>query len=254
MIKILIIDDEEAACNILKILIGKYVPKPVEIITCTSPTEGLNLLKTFQPQLVMLDIEMPEMNGFDFLNRAVNWNFDIIFTTAYDKYAIKAIRFSALDYLLKPIDLVDLQNALNRHLIRVQGQTPGPENNELKYTNLIRNLNQKDHSDFRLALSVKQGITLYELKNIILLEGQNNYTKFYFDHEKPLLVSKTLKDFEDILEDHNFFRAHKSYLVNTAHITRMDKENLLWLTTNLHVPVSRRKKQDILQILQANNK
>jgi two-component system, LytTR family, response regulator len=122
MLKILIIDDEEAAGNILKILIEKNISIPKEIIYCNSPEQGLEVLSTFQPSLVMLDIEMPNMNGFDFLTHAANWNFDVIFTTAFDKYAIKAIRFSALDYLLKPVDMLELQNAINRHIIKKELQ------------------------------------------------------------------------------------------------------------------------------------
>ena len=105
MIRILILDDEEAACNILAVLIGKYMPLAHEIRMEQDPARALQLLSDFHPTLVMLDIEMPGMNGFDFLNKAGTWDFDVIFTTAYDKYAIKAIRFSALDYLLKPLDL-----------------------------------------------------------------------------------------------------------------------------------------------------
>jgi two-component system, LytTR family, response regulator len=115
MIRILIVDDEAAASNMLRLLIEKQLPAQKEIQCVNSPREALNIIPAFKPTLLMLDIEMPEMNGFDLLNQLGSWDFDLIFTTAYDRYAIKAIRFSALDYLLKPIDIVDLQNALNRH-------------------------------------------------------------------------------------------------------------------------------------------
>ena len=118
MTKILIVDDEPAASNILKMLIEKHVPVTKEIKTCNSPEEGLKIIQEWQPDLLMLDIEMPSMNGFDLLNRVGNSDFDVVFTTAYDKYAIKAIRFSALDYLLKPVDIAELQNAINKHVIK----------------------------------------------------------------------------------------------------------------------------------------
>ncbi len=129
MLKILIVDDEEAAGSILKLLIERHIYMQKEIQYCNNPQQALDLLPVYKPGLVMLDIEMPGMNGFDFLNRATNSDFDVIFTTAYDKYAIKAIRFSALDYLLKPIDIVDLQNAINRHVVKKEFQ-----NNQQKKT------------------------------------------------------------------------------------------------------------------------
>ena len=115
----MIVDDEPSAGNILQVLIEKHIAGKKEIRICRSPEEAIDCIPLFRPSLIMLDIEMPHMNGFDLLNRLGNWDFDVIFTTAYDKYAIKAIRFSALDYLLKPVDILDLQNAINRHIVRL---------------------------------------------------------------------------------------------------------------------------------------
>ena len=246
MLKILIVDDEPAAGNILKVLIEKHIPVEKQIIYCNSPETALEMISDLKPSLVMLDIEMPGMNGFDFLNSAVNWDFNVIFTTAFDKYAIKAIRFSALDYLLKPVDIVELQNAINRHIIKQDFQT----NNKPLFKNLIDNIQQKNPAYFKLAVSVKEGVFLFELKNIICLEGQNNYTKLYFDDRKPLLVSKTLKDYDDMLADHHFLRVHKSFLVNESHVKKIDNDGLLWLSQDLFVPVSRRKKTEVLKLFQ----
>jgi len=244
LIKILIVDDEEAAGNILQLLIEKYVSGEKEIRYCSSPEAALDLLASFQPSLVMLDIEMPTMNGFDFLNKAFQWDFDIIFTTAYDKYAIKAIRFSALDYLLKPVDLVELQNAINRHIINQELKS----NNQPLIRNLIDNLKEKNTKDFKLAISVKEGVFLFDTKDIICLEGTNNYTKLYFTNQKPLLVAKTLKEYEEILTDYDFLRIHKSFLINKRHIKKLDNENVLWLSNDVHVSVSRRKKNEVLEL------
>ena len=246
MLKILIVDDEEAAGNILKLLIERHISIEKEICYCNSPQQALELLCVYKPGLVMLDIEMPGMNGFDFLNRATNADFDVIFTTAYDKYAIKAIRFSALDYLLKPIDIVELQNAINRHIIKKEFQNNRQQKQLVD--NLIHNLQQKSNEHFKLAISVKEGVFLFELKNIICLEGQNNYTKFFFDHQKPLLVSKTIKEYEDILSEHHFLRVHKSWLVNKDHVKKVDKESLLWLSNDMQVPVSRRRKNEMMEL------
>ena len=154
MIKILIVDDEAAASNMLRLLIEKQLPVQREILCVNSPQEALQQIPQFKPTLLMLDIEMPEMNGFDLLNRLGTWDFDLIFTTAYDRYAIKAIRFSALDYLLKPIDIVDLQNALNRHIVR---REHGFKQQDALIDNLLTNLKQKDNTHFKLALSTSEG-------------------------------------------------------------------------------------------------
>lgn len=245
-VRILIVDDEEAAGNILQLLIEKHIPGEKNIRYCNSPEEALAVLPEFKPSLVMLDIEMPGMNGFDFLNKAVNWDFDVIFTTAYDKYAIKAIRFSALDYLLKPVDIIDLQNAVNRHIIKKEFK---PQQQEKLVDNLISNLKQKDISAFKLALSTMEGVFFFEPAQIIRCEGENNYTRFYFPDRKPLLVSRTMKEFEDILTEHDFIRVHKSHLVNRKYVRHLDKDDLLWLNDGSHIAVSRRKKEEVTKIL-----
>lgn len=245
-IKILIVDDEPAAGNILQLLIEKHIPGEKAIRYYSSPEEALAAMPEFKPSLVMLDIEMPTMNGFDFLNKAVNCDFDVIFTTAYDRYAIKAIRFSALDYLLKPVDISELQNAINRHIVKKEFK---PQQQEKLVDNLISNLQQKDASAFKLALSTMEGVFFFGPASIIRCEGENNYTRFYFPDRKPLLVSKTMKEYEEILADHHFIRVHKSHLVNKKFVRHLDKEGLLWLTDGSSIAVSRRKKDEVMKEL-----
>ena len=251
MIKILLVDDEPDACEILQILITKHIKTPTQIEICNSPEEALKVIHQFKPSLLMLDIEMPKMNGFDLLNRVGHWDFDVIFTTAYDKYAIKAIRFSALDYLLKPIDIVDLQNAINRHIVKNDLQ---PQLQQQLVGNLISNLKQKDQSGFKLAISTSEGVYFADPKNIIRLEGEGNYTRFYFSDRKPLLVSKVIKDYEEILQDYSFIRIHKSHLVNKHHISQMDKDDTLTLSDNSQISISRRRKDEVMQLLSAKEK
>lgn len=246
MTRILIVDDEAAASNILKMLIEKHIPASKEIKTCNTPEEALEIIPVWQPNLLMLDIEMPNMNGFDLLNRVGNSDFDVIFTTAYDKYAIKAIRFSALDYLLKPVDIAELQNAVNKHIIK---KFQPPQEQQKLVSNLINNLQQKDQTGFKLALSTTEGVFFFVPSEIVRLEGENNYTRFYFASQKPMLVSKTLKEYEEILAEHDFIRAHKSHLVNKKFVKHLDKEGLLWLTDGSHIVVSRRKKEEVLKEL-----
>jgi two-component system LytT family response regulator len=171
----------------------------------------------------------------------------VIFTTAYDKYAIKAIRFSALDYLLKPVDVIDLQNAINRHIVKKEFHSPRQQ--EELFGNLITNLKQKDSSDFKLALSTTEGVFFFAPAQIVRLEGESNYTRFYFTDRKPLLISRTLKDYEDILSDYGFIRAHKSHLINKKFARHLDKEGLLWFTDGSHIVVSRRKKEEVMKEL-----
>jgi two-component system LytT family response regulator len=244
MIKILIIDDEAAAGNILKILTEKHIALPTEIRYCAGAKDALEIITTFNPTLVMLDIEMPKMNGFDFLNMATENNFDVIFTTAYDQYAIKAIRFSALDYLLKPIDVVELQNAVNRHIIKQQNQ-----NQQLLVSNLLTNLQQKNPENFKLALSTSEGVSFYDPSEILYCEGENNYTRFVFTKNKPMLVSKTLGEYEDLLLDYGFLRIHKSHLVNAKYVTKVDRDGLLLMSDGKQLAISKRRKEMVMSKL-----
>jgi len=246
MLKILIIDDEASAGNILRLLIEKFIPFEKEICYCDSPEEALILIESFTPTLIMLDIEMPSMNGFNLLNHATAWEFDVIFTTAFDHYAIKAIRFSALDYLLKPIDVIDLQNAINRHIIRLQSKEP---HHALLVNNLMSNLQKKQASDFKLALSTMEGVSFYDPSEIMYCEGDSNYTKFIFTHHKPKLISKTLGEYEEILEEHLFIRIHKSYLVNRKYITMIDREGMVIMKDGRSLPVSRRRKDAVMLMM-----
>ena len=244
MVKILIVDDEASAGNILKILIEKHIASPVEIKYCSNAKDALQLTATFIPTLVMLDIEMPGMNGFDFLNQASNSDFDVIFTTAYDQYAIKAIRFSALDYLLKPIDVVELQNAINRHIIKKQNQ-----NQHLQVHNLLSNLQQNNPQDFKLALSTMEGVSFFEPAEIMYCEAENNYTRFIFTKHKPMLISKTLGEYEELLCDHGFLRIHKSSLINAKYVSKIDREGYLQMNDGKQLAVSKRRKELVMKTL-----
>lgn len=244
MVKILIVDDEASAGNILKILIEKHIALATEIKYCSTAKDALELLTAFNPTLVMLDIEMPKMNGFDFLNMATENSFDVIFTTAFDQYAIKAIRFSALDYLLKPIDVVELQNAVNRHIIKQQNK-----DQKLLVSNLLTNLQQKDPKDFKLALSTMEGVSFFEPGEIMYCEAENNYTRFVFTKQNPVLISRTLGEFEEILEGHQFIRIHKSYLINMKYIKKIDREGMMEMSDGKQLPVSKRKREMVMNTL-----
>src|SRR5690242_16874804 len=181
----LIVDDETTAVKTLSLMIQHYTPEISEVKTTIDPYEGLLLLKSFQPQLLFLDIQMPLMSGFEFIKQVPSPGFSIIFTTAHDEYAIDAIRLSALDYLLKPIAADELLNAFQRFLQK-QG---GTQVTEPLYENFMHNLNVKDRKDFKLALATTKGTFFYKPEDIVRLEGEGNYTKFYFTDKTFLLTT-----------------------------------------------------------------
>ena len=187
---------------------------------------------------------MPFINGFDLLSKIENINFDIIFTTAFNQYAIKAIRFSALDYLLKPIDIEELRSAVGRHLLRRQ---TNPQTSE-QYQNLVHNLAAKTNEQFSLAIGGSQGVQFFPINEIIRLEGDRNYTNFYFTRQRKYLSSKTLKEYEEILSEKGFVRVHKSHLVNYTFVQSVHADGKIILKDLSEVEVSRRRFMEIKKL------
>lgn len=247
MMNVLIVDDEAAACNMLRILVEKQLVGEGTVRCTTDPAEALLLVENWRPSLLMLDIEMPGMTGFDLLARAPAHTFDVIFVTAYDRYAIKAIRFSALDYLLKPVDYAELSEALARHRAK-RAEADAMAKQQQQVGALFENIGRGDARHFRLALSTGGGVTLHEPASIVMLEAHSNYTRFYFTNRKSELVCHTLKEYEDLLAEHGFARVHKSYLVNRAHVVG-SRDGMLTTDTGMEVPVSRRKKAEVMDWL-----
>lgn len=238
------VDDEPAAVKTLELMLARYVPEISAIKYANSVRTALPLIESFKPQLVFLDIQMPQETGFDLLKSFNTIPFDIIFTTAYDVYAIQAIRYSALDYLLKPIDADDLQNAIKRYI-----QKSSQKDIQLAmYKNFLHNL-QAEKKDFKLAISTADRVHFFNPEDIIRLEGVGNYTRFYFTNRKPLLSSKTLKEYEDILQSNHFIRTHKSHLINTHYVKSYNSDNILQMCDDSMVEISRRRKEEVLHLL-----
>ena len=225
-------------------MIRRYCPEVGELQSTRDPFEGLSLLGTFDPQLLFLDIQMPGLTGFEMLKRINKYSFEVIFTTAFDKYAIEAIRFSALDFLLKPIDADELKAAVNR-FIEKKAST---EERERHFDNLKYNLNA-EKEDFRLAITTLKGTFYYAIKKIIRLEGEGNYTNIFFEKDKPLLASRTLKDFEEILAPHGFIRAHRSHLINKQFVKSVLFDGFIEMTDGSKIEISRRRKEAVMQQL-----
>jgi two-component system, LytTR family, response regulator len=247
MIRALIIDDEPSAVKTLSLLLSHYVPEITELKSTNDPHDGLRLLKTYKPDLLFLDIQMPLMTGFGLLKQLPEINFNIIFTTAHDQYAIEAIRFSALDYLMKPIDGDELQQAIQRYISKASTAVY----NKPLYNNFLHNIHAADRKGFKLALPTTQGTFFYHTEEIIRLEGESNYTKFFFTNNKTLLTSKTLKEYEEILCNHGFIRIHKSHIINKAHVVNYSGDGMLTLVDNSKVEISRRRREEVSAQLRA---
>jgi two-component system, LytTR family, response regulator len=245
LIKALIIDDEPSAINTLRLMLGRHVPEIGELYSTNNPQEGLQLIKNLQPNLLFLDIQMPTMSGFDLLRQIQPVNFNIIFTTAHDQYAVEAIRFSALDYLLKPIDADELRAAVDKYMIKeVVHLSRG-----LLYKNLLHNVNSTDKKDFKLAVNTTTGTYFFQPSEIIRLEAESNYTQLFFTNRKKLLTSRTLKDYDEILSGHGFIRIHKSHLINRQHVVNYLGEGLLTMADDSKVEISRRRQHEVMRLL-----
>jgi two-component system LytT family response regulator len=246
MIAAIIVDDERHSCDALKMLLAKCCPLVQVVATCYSGEEGIKKINETKPQLVFLDIEMPHMNGFQMLEQLPTINFEIIFTTSYDQYAITAFKFSALDYLLKPVDREELERAVQK----VSKKINPPVSQQLEI--LLQKINQPATAVQRIALPTMQGLEFVPVNSIISCSSSNNYTEFFLADKKRLLVSRTLKEIEDMLVDHSFLRVHNSHVVNLNAILRYIKGEggYLVMTDDSKVDVSRGRKEMLMQRLQ----
>ncbi len=249
MIKAIIIDDEQHCIDRLMMLLSRNSGNMVELLASVqSVEEGLTAIKTYKPQLVFLDIEIGNKTGFDLLKQLPEINFEVIFTTAYDKYAVQAFKFSALDYLLKPIDTDELQAALKKLNDKVsQKDIAG------KFDALFHNLKNIQSASKKICVPVLSGLVFIQTDDIIRCESNVNYTTLFLKDKQKLLVAKTLKEFEEMLTEYNFYRVHNSHLLNLAYIKMYNKGKGGTVTMNdgSEIEVSTRRKDDFLKRLTA---
>ncbi len=237
--KALIIDDEKRALNVLRLLIEQHIPEIDEVSTALGSVQGLEQVHALRPDLIFLDVEMPGMTGFELLEALQDIEVNVIFTTAYDHYAIRAIRCSAIDYLLKPIDIQELKAAVQRFS---RQPLRSDEINPLM-SNLISNLKTIHHQKPRLAIPTTGGLSFFDIDEIIRCEADNNYTTFYLSGGRRFVSSRTLKEYDELLSEYQFLRVHQSHLVNPAFIKEYTQKGMLAMTDKSFVPVSRRKHQ-----------
>ena len=239
MIRAIIVDDEPYCCDTLETMLEKYCPEVQLVAICHSGEDAIAAIGQQKPDLVFLDIEMPRMNGFDMLQKIGTINFEIIFTTSFDQYALRAIRFSALDYLLKPIDKEDLVNSVQKVIQRTQK----PIAQQLQL--LMQKLQQPVNPLNKIALPTMEGLQMVPVESILYCESDSNYTIFYLKDKQKIIVSRTLKEIEELLEEFSFTRVHSSYLVNLHEVNKYVKGEGGYLVLNdgstVNVSASRKK-------------
>ena len=246
MIKALIVEDETQSRQLLNTLITKYCTDIQVVDTAANVEQAMQAINKHQPDLVFLDITMPDGTGFDLLEKMSPIKFDVIFTTATDKYAINAIKYSALDYLLKPIDVEELKYSVSK-LIQKRSQLNTVEN----LAHLLQNLKQSNESYQKITLPTGTAYEIIYIKDIVRCEAEGSYSMFYMINGKRLLVTAGLKHYEDLLPQKEFMRIHHHHLININHVIRYIKINggFAVMSDNTEIEISRRKKDEFLEAL-----
>jgi two-component system LytT family response regulator len=247
-IKSVIIDDEQHNIENLQTILNKWCKDITVVAVGTSVEEGIAILKTHQPELLFLDIQLHEQSGFEILKSLKTIDFEIIFITAFDQYGIQAIKFSALDYLLKPINIIELQEAIEKAKQKIASKKQN-----LNLENLLDYIQNNRAKSSKIALPTLQQTHYVKVEEIIRCEAFNNYTTFYLKDASPIVVCKTLKEFELLLRPYNFIRSHQSHLVNIDFVKSLQKEDggTLLLSDNTTIPISRQNLEHVKTSLQA---
>ncbi|OFX55434.1 MAG: hypothetical protein A2046_12505 [Bacteroidetes bacterium GWA2_30_7] len=243
MINTIIIDDEPKVQKSIEMIINQYCPKLNVVGMASSALEGIKEINCKKPDLVLIDIEMPHGTGFDLLESIKNPEFQIIFITAYNQYAVKAFKYSAVDYLLKPIDIEEFVSAINR--VEKNIQSPAFQ----KYNVLLENI--KNNNLSKIAIPTSDGLEYIQVNKIMYLEAERSYCYIYMENDKKMLVSRSLSDIEKLIESESFFRCHKSFLVNLEYVkkyVRFDGGYIL-LNNSKRIDLSRRKKDEFTEVM-----
>jgi len=240
---IYIVEDEPRNLQTVERIVHSYHPDSI-VKSAIDLKSALHLFSNSSPDLALLDIEFPDGNAFDLLKKLSKIEFNIVFISGYEKYALDAIKFSAIDYILKPFTEVELVNAIQKGLVKPSDfrQTPG------MLEALMANYSEPKRIDRPLVLKTFDDIFIIKTGNVVHCSADNNYTIFYLEDKRKIMVSKPIKEYEDLLGSFNFMRVHQSHLVNLTHINKFDKRDggMLVMDNNEHVPVATRKKQQLM--------
>ncbi len=241
--KAIIVDDEINGVELLQHLISENCAGLSVIAAETSPHKGIELIEKLRPDVVFLDIEMPEMSGFELLEKLKHLSFQVIFTTAFDNYALKAFKYNTIDYLLKPVIVAELVAAVNK----LESKT---KNNTGNIGELLETIRRVQNTG-RLTISSQNEILYIETEKILRLEADSNYTNVILTDGKKITSTKTLKDYESLLNPHNFFRTHKAFIINLDHVEKFVKSDggYIVMKDNAQIPVSREKRQALITAL-----
>ena len=252
MISAILIDDDINLRNGMKGLLQLYAPQIAIIGEADSVVSGVEAIESLRPQVVFLDIQLNDGTGFDILEKITSFNgaqkSHIVFITAHEQYAIKAFRFSALDFLLKPVDPDELQKVIQKIKSEIE------KNDSSSHIDLLlENIRKKVDNFKRIALSTSDGIHLFDVSDIIRCESEDNYTKFFIKNSKPILISKTLKEYEELLTEHGFERIHQSHLINLNYLKSYIKKEggYVIMADDSQLPISQRKKERLQDILKS---
>ncbi|MGC3944636.1 MAG: LytTR family DNA-binding domain-containing protein [Chryseolinea sp.] len=245
MIKTVLIDDEKNALEMLEWQLQTYCPQVQILALCDSADKGIDAIQLHKPELLFLDIEMPRKNGFDVLMSFPDPAFETIFTTAYNQFAIRAFRFAALDYLLKPIDADDLVSALKRYDRKSDGRF------KQQFDILMAHYRKPDTLPGKVSFATQQAVHFIKPETILYCESDGNYSTLFFSDATKLVVSKTLKEVEEVLTHYNFQRIHNSYIINLKHVSRYVKADggSIEMTNGTQLPVSRQRKDEVMKVL-----
>ncbi len=244
-IRAIIIDDEENNRESLRHLIKTYTPHVEIIAFCGSAQAAREAISEHNPNLLFLDIKMPQESGFELLDSLESINFEVIFTTAYDEYGVRAVKASALDYLLKPIEVTELIQAVQKAKVIIDQKL-----SNTRMQHLIQNMKDSNHNK-TIALSLSDRIEFVEIKSIIRCEADNNYTTFYLKNNLKYIVSKTLKEFDELLIPSGFLRVHQSHLINLSEVKSFIKSDggYILMRDDSQVAISRQRRESVLKIL-----
>ncbi len=244
--RVILIDDDAVVRDNLKTLLSIYAPDCEVVAEADGVKAGIELLKSNKPDLLLLDVEMKDGTGFDLLSIYGDLDFKVIFVTGHNEFAIKAFKFSAIDYVLKPVDPDDLVNALQKARILLD-----QNEQNLKVANLVQN-KDKNQEDQKIILKDSETVFLVAVKDIIRCESEGNYTKFFLSDGRKITITKTLKEYDQLFKDHHFFRAHQSHLINLIHFDRYEKKEggIVHMKDGSVLPVAVRKRDMLMTALE----